>query len=50
MKEKKAERTEEKKTSYKESSIRMIERIKSENSQKRINMIVTLCYLQEADS
>ncbi|MBP3617897.1 MAG: hypothetical protein J6J38_07660 [Lachnospiraceae bacterium] len=50
MKEKKKEKTEEKKNSYKESSIRMIEKIKSEQSQKRINTIVTLCYLQEADS
>lgn len=50
MKEKKVERTEKKKSSYRESSIRMIEKIKSEDSQKRINMIVTLCYLQEADS
>ena len=50
MKEKKTERTEEKKTGYKESNIRMIRKIKSEDSQKRINMLVTHCYLKEADS
>lgn len=50
MKEKKTERTEEKKNNYRESNIRMIEKIKSENSQKRINMLVTHCYLKEIDS
>ena len=40
---------EEKKSNYRECNIRMIERIKSEESQKRINMIVTLCYLQEGE-
>lgn len=47
MKEKKKERTEEKKTGYRESNIRMIRKIKSETSQKRINMLVTHCYMKE---
>ena len=47
MKEKKKERTEEKKTGYRESNIRMIRKIKSEESQKRINMLVVYCYLKE---
>lgn len=49
MKVKKVERTEEKKNGYRESNIRMIREIKSEESQKRINMLVTHCYLKEAD-
>ncbi len=50
MKEKKNERIEEKKNCYRASNIRMIREIKSETSQKRINMLVTHCYLKEADS
>ncbi len=50
MKKKTEERTEAKGTGYRESNIRMIRKIKSEESQKRINMIVTHCYLKEADS
>lgn len=49
MKEKRAEKIEEKKTGYRESNIRMILEIKSEDSQKRINMLVSHCYLKEAD-
>jgi len=49
MKVKKTEKTEEKKAGYRESNIRMIREIKSEDSQKRINMLVTHCYLKEAD-
>lgn len=49
MKRKKTERTKEKKSGYRESNIRMIREIKSEDSQKRINMLVTHCYLKEED-
>ena len=50
MKEKRTERNEAKATSYMESNIQIIQKIKSEQSQKRINKLVTYCYVKEADS
>ncbi len=49
MKKKTEERTEVKGTGYRESNIRMIRMIKSEESQKRINKLVTYCYVKEVD-
>ena len=47
MQKKETKEKEVKATGYRESNIRMIRKIKSEESQKRINMLVTHCYLKE---
>ena len=49
MKKKTEEKNEVKVTGYKESNIRMIREIKSEDSQKRINMLVQHCYVKAVD-
>ena len=49
MKKKTEERTEAKGPGSRESNIRMIREIKSEDSQKRINMLVQHCYVKEVD-
>lgn len=50
MKEKKVEKTEEKKNGYRENNIRMIRNIKSEVTQKKINDYVSRIYIYEEDS
>lgn len=48
MEGKQKERNEKKECNYMESNIRTIRKIKSEESQKRINKLVTYCYVKEA--
>ena len=50
MEGKQKEGNEKEESGYRESNIRMIRKIKSEESQKRISKLVPYCYVKEADS